>query len=187
MKTIAVAVTALAVALGGAALAQTPINFKDKKAVDKWMGDNKIDQEKSDGPRAAWNMLAVNENGIYFGRRIIEGSMQKDVTTFVLRLELFEPIVDGGRTIKSIAFDHEIDCRKKATRQVVLTSYANHNLNGSPVIDKTEEPFQPFAANPILATVAKEVCQFADNNPQGGFGRGQLGGALGSMRVPIGK
>ena len=134
-------------------------NFRDMKSVETWMIATKIDQGGISRMDKTWVIIGTAPEGVYLNRRTLDSTHRRGLkmTTLVNRLELFEPIVDGSRTINSISVDHEIDCLHRTARRKLLTSYAKHNLVGQPVTEKIDEPFTPFDA--MLKPVADDICQ----------------------------
>jgi hypothetical protein len=178
-----VAVSVLALGVAGAALGAP--DFRDEKAVLKWMSDNKLaNQEFLSGK--SWFVIGHAPEGVWFSRRNLETTLNKNATLLVTRLELFEPIVDGGRAIHSISFDYEVNCRNKTMRRTVLTTYVKRKLTGSPVTEKVDEPFQPASTDKMLKTVVDEICLAADQ-PIPGNSRGQVGGVHGGIIIPEGR
>jgi hypothetical protein len=179
MKFAAVAtLVALAVSTAFAAGAQAPPaakpDFRDKKVLDKWVADQSITQTTS------WKRIAVAPEGLYLGSKKAEATVNPNIKTFVTRLELFEPINDAGKITTSVSFDHQIDCTEKTTRQVLLTAYPRHNLDGQPTVEKVEEAWAPVASDPMVNSIYGDFCDAARAGPAGGT-RGMIGGTHGNV------
>ena len=161
MSRASIAAAVAAWLMAGSAMAQVakPPNIMDHKAVDAWIAAAKIDLGGMTRLDKEWIIIGVGREGVYLIRRSLDGSRTRGLkmTTVVNRLELFEPIVDGARTINSIQFDHEVDCLHRTSRRTVLTSYSKHNLVGQPVTEKIEEPWAPF--DQLMKPYADDVCQ----------------------------
>lgn len=149
----------------------------DKKALDKWMIDNKV---TLDATGEQWRMVARAREGVHLRRVRTESAQTSGASakskTVVMRLELFEPINDNGTTISSITIDYDLDCQKKQTRQMVVNAFPGRNLVGRATTEKVDEPWAPLAQDPILNAVATDVCQDISGNKGGQYG-GSLGKA----------
>lgn len=179
MKFIATsAIVALAVAAAFAAAAQpqpaAKPDFRDKKILDKWVTDQGVTQTSS------WKRIAVAPEGLYLGSQKAEATVNPNIKTFVTRLELFEPINDQGKITTSVSFDHQVDCVEKTTRQVLLTAYPKHNLDGQPSVEKLEEAWAPVASDPMVNSIYGDFCDAAKAGPRGAT-RGMIGGTHGNV------